>query len=151
MVGTVGNLLGNVIGYWIGYTPGRGFIKKLLQKGWGPDSIDKAGFYLEKYGAAVIVFARWFGPIRTPVILMAGAIGMKLKKYIIFSALGAFSWTGIWQYASWKGTKYILLWWPAFFRNTSWVEEVLLFITVIFAAVGLVLLYRRWRNSRPVD
>lgn len=102
-VGTTGNLVGNLLGYWLGATPGR----RLLSR-WGLSIIDKLqnleqlNRWLSRYGPAVIIISRWFGPIRTPTILGAGFLSMNLKMYVLMSAIGALTWTVAWQWGSWK-------------------------------------------------
>lgn len=149
MVGTAGNLLGNLLGYWLGVRPGRGFIERLLHRSLGGEGLAAARYWLGRYGAAVIIFARWFGPIRTPTILAAGVAGMGVLPYTLYSALGAFTWTLAWQYASWKGTHYLLRWWYAYRRHAAWWTDALLVLGLSVATWGfLYYCWRRWCMAR---
>ena len=146
MVGTAGNLLGNIIGYWLGLRPGRGLIERFFHHSLGPEGLAAARYWLGRYGAAVIIFARWFGPIRTPTILAAGVLGMDAGLYIFYSALGAFTWTLTWQYASWKGTHYLLGWWQLYRRYATWWTDILLALTLVALTAGSI--YYCWWHWR---
>lgn len=145
LVGTAGNLLGNLVGYWLGARPGRGMIERLLHRGWGAEGMATARYWLGRYGAAVIILARWFGPIRTPTILAAGVVGMEVGVYALYSALGAFTWTLAWQYAGWKGTHYFLGWWQIYHRHATWWMDALLILLVLAVTAGSV--YYCWRRG----
>ncbi|MDN5345405.1 MAG: hypothetical protein PWQ18_1519 [Clostridia bacterium] len=146
LMGTAGNLLGNLIGYWLGARPGRGFIERLLHRGWGADGLATARYWLGRYGAAVIIIARWFGPIRTPTILAAGVLGMDIWLYSFYSALGAFTWTMAWQYANWKGAHYLLGWWEFYRRYATWWTDTLLALVLLALTAGSIYYcWRRWR------
>lgn len=143
-VGSAGNLLGNLIGYWLGARPGRGLIERFLHRGWGPDGLATTRDWLGRYGAAVIILARWFGPIRTPAILAAGVLGMNPGIYALYSALGAFTWTLAWQYASWKGAHYLLGWWQLYRRYATWWMDALLILVLLAITAGSI--YYCWRR-----
>jgi membrane protein DedA with SNARE-associated domain len=146
LVGTAGNLLGNLLGYWLGARPGRGLIERFLHRGLGQDGLASARYWLGRYGAAVIIFARWFGPIRTPTILAAGVLGMEAGIYTLYSALGAFTWTLAWQYASWKGAHYLLRWWHFYRRYATWWMDILLILVLLAITAGSI--YYCWRRRR---
>ncbi|MDN5347665.1 MAG: hypothetical protein PWP65_1229 [Clostridia bacterium] len=111
-VGTLGNFVGNLLGYWLGARPGRKFLEDLLRR-WSKrqENMDLMKKWFERYGAAVVIIARWFGPIRTPTILGAGILGMPAATYAFYSLVGSFSWTLAWQYGCWKGTGALIYWW----------------------------------------
>ncbi|WP_258360115.1 DedA family protein [Moorella sulfitireducens] len=144
MVGTAGNLLGNLIGYWLGSSPGRGIIERFFRQGWGPDGLEKTRKWLERYGVATVFLAHWFGPIRTPAILAAGIFRMNPGIYAFYSALGAFSWTLAWQYASWKGAHYFLGWWYFYRQFATWWLDALLILAMLAATAGFIYYCRYW-------
>ncbi|MDN5326740.1 MAG: hypothetical protein PWP41_1436 [Moorella sp. (in: firmicutes)] len=151
LVGTAGNLLGNLVGYWLGARPGRGLIERLLHRGWGEEGMTTARYWLARYGAAVIILARWFGPIRTPTILAAGVVGMETGIYALYSTLGAFTWTLAWQYASWKGTHYLLGWWQVYRRYATWWMDALLILAVLaITTISVYYCWRRWCRGKEL-
>lgn len=133
LVGALGNLLGNMIGYWIGAVTVPGLIKKFRGG-------EAAAFsWFNKYGPAVVVIARWFGPIRTPTIVCAATMGMPPGIYLFYSALGAFSWTFAWQYISWKGMGLLTIFWSYYHRYSTWWTDTLL--VLLFVGVTVFCLY----------
>jgi len=75
---SLANLLGNVLGYLIGNKLGEPFVLKLKFLRLEPEDIEDLRSLANKYGPWVVVISRWFGPIRTPTILLAGTLGMNL-------------------------------------------------------------------------
>lgn len=129
LVGALGNLLGNLVGYWIGGMAVPGLLKK-FRRG---EKI--ALIWFQRYGPAVVVISRWFGPIRTPTIVCAAAMGMPPGTYAFYSALGALSWTCAWQYACWKGVHLLTTFWGYYRRYSSWWADLL--VAFLFAAAVL--------------
>lgn len=142
-VGSLGNFLGNLLGYWLGARPGRSLITRLFRRAWKEEGLALMREWLSRYGAAVIILARWFGPVRTPTILTAGAAGMNLGSYALYSALGAFSWTLAWQYANWKGAHFIFKWWHLYRRYATWWLDALLILVALTVTVALLYYCRR--------
>lgn len=134
-LGTFGNFFGNLLGYWLGVKLEKRFLNGLFQR-WNKKQKNLAAIkkWFERYGAIVIIVARWFGPIRTPTILGAGILGMPASTYAFYSLLGAFSWTLAWQYGCWKGTAVILHYWQYY-------HELCLLILVFVLTLALVGVY----------
>jgi membrane protein DedA with SNARE-associated domain len=112
LAGTLGNFVGNLIGFWIGVKLGRKALENFLQRhGKNLTRLDAIKKWFNRYGAAIVFVARWFGPIRTPVILGAGILDMPPYTYAFYSLAGSFSWTLFWQYICWKGMGAFIYWW----------------------------------------
>jgi membrane protein DedA with SNARE-associated domain len=125
VMGALGNLLGNMIGYWIGAMT----VPSLMKKFQGGE--DTAFSWFNKYGPAVVVISRWFGPIRTPTIVCAATMGMPPGIYLFYSALGAFSWTFVWQFLSWKGIGLLTIFWDYYHMYATWWMKILLVLMFI--------------------
>lgn len=56
-------------------------------------------FYVEKYGSAVVLLARYLYGIRTPLIMMVGLNKMNVLKFTILNIIAAFVWAVSFGYA----------------------------------------------------
>ncbi|MSU75408.1 MAG: DedA family protein [Candidatus Magasanikbacteria bacterium] len=103
IVGTLGNLVGSLLAYWIGYRGGRPLIEKygkyiLISK----HDLDLADRWFSKYGQFTVFFGRLLPVVRTYISFPAGIAKMDLKKFSLYTFLGAFLWS--WLFA-WLGIK----------------------------------------------
>lgn len=92
-LGALGNLGGSLLAYWIGWKGGRPLIEKygkyiLLSK----HDLDLADHWFTKYGSLTTFFGRVLPIVRTFISFPAGIAKMDLKKFIIYTFLGAFIW-----------------------------------------------------------
>lgn len=92
-LGALGNLAGSLLAYWIGWKGGRPLIEKygkyiLLSK----HDLDLADKWFTKYGSATTFFGRVLPIVRTFISFPAGISKMDLKKFSIYTFLGAFIW-----------------------------------------------------------
>ncbi len=105
--GAAGNWLGNLVGYLLGARGAR-LLPERARAGMGVAEVRR---WLDRWGGWVVIFSRWLGLIRTPFILYAGAAGMPLGTYALFSLLGALSWVAVWQIGLWYfGEIFLELW-----------------------------------------
>ena len=137
--GAVGNWIGNLVGYVLGER-GMKFLPPRARTMMG---VEEVRTWLDRWGGPVVIFSRWFGLIRTPFILYAGAAGMPFGTYAFYSAIGALSWVAIWQ---------IGLWWFGELFLTLWHEYQWYVIAVglLIASISLLLVLRRRREARQV-
>ena len=94
--GTLGNLVGSLVAYWIGYKGGRPLIEKygryiLISK----HDLDMADRWFKKYGDWSVYFGRLLPIIRTYISFPAGIAKMDVKRFAIFTTLGALPWTAL--------------------------------------------------------
>ena len=92
--GTLGNLVGSLVAYWIGYKGGRPLIEKygryiLISK----HDLDMADRWFKKYGDWTVYFGRLLPIIRNYISFPAGIAKMDVKRFAIFTTLGALPWT----------------------------------------------------------
>lgn len=149
LVGTLGNLTGNVIGYWLGARTVPFLLRRFANRSIAKYGGGTLNYWFNKYGAVIVVISRWFGPIRTPTILGASAMGMKLGAYAFYSAIGAFTWTLAWQFATWKGVGIFEKWWRLYRRHTAWwLDMLLVLILVGITSWAISYFYKRYRSHK---
>jgi membrane protein DedA with SNARE-associated domain len=98
-----GNLAGNLIGYALAGLAGpyvQSFLVRRLRV--PATSLARGQDWVRRYGGRAMFLGRWFGPVRTPAILVAGIARMPLASYIGWSALAALTWTATWQFLAWR-------------------------------------------------
>lgn len=91
--GILGSLLGALFNYWLSLRFGRPFFLKYGKHlGVTPEVLDKADAFFEKHGHISMFVGRLIPVIRQYISLPAGVARMDLKKFCIYTSLGA----GIW-------------------------------------------------------
>lgn len=103
LMGTLGNLGGSLLAYWIGWRGGRPLVEKygkyvLLSK----HDLDLADKWFRKYGSATTFFGRLLPIVRTFISFPAGISKMNIKKFSIYTFLGALPWSVALAYAGVK-------------------------------------------------
>lgn len=110
-LGAFGNLVGSLLAYWIGFAGGRPLIEKygkyiLISK----HDLNLADRWFTKYGNATVFFGRMLPIIRTYISFPAGIAKMELKKFSIYTFLGALPWCYLLTFAGVKmGTNWELI------------------------------------------
>lgn len=133
IAGTLGNLAGSLIAYWIGHRGGRPLIEKygryiLISK----HDLDLADRWFKKYGNLTVFFGRLLPVVRTYISFPAGIAKMDLKKFSIYTTLGALPWTALF---AWLGIK----------MGANWelIREKLhnFDMTILIAVIVVIVLY----------
>ena len=96
----IGSVLGDNIGYLIGRTLGREAILRYGAKVGLTEERFKGieGVYV-RYGAATVVFARFFSVLRQLNGAVAGVMGMPWWRFVLLDAVGAALWVTVWVFA----------------------------------------------------
>lgn len=89
-------VLAAIIGYQVGYRIGESLGPQMFKRHEGilfrQEYIEKTRGFLERYGKATIVLARFIAHIRTFMSLIAGAGKMDKRAYLIYNIVGALLW-----------------------------------------------------------
>jgi membrane protein DedA with SNARE-associated domain len=94
---SVGAIIGDSIGYAIGRKGGKPMFDRLgrrFPKHFGPDHIDKAERYFQRYGMWTVFFGRFIALLRILAGPIAGAVRMPYWKFLIANVLGGIAWAG---------------------------------------------------------
>lgn len=142
--GTLGNLAGSLLAYWIGDYGGRPLIERygkyiLLSK----HDLDLAERWFKKYGSAAVFFGRLLPIIRTYISFPAGIAKMDIRKFSIYTVLGALPWTALF---AWLGVKMGANW--ELIREKLHRFDTLMGILVILFIVWFV--WRHIKNSKQI-
>ncbi len=97
LLGFLAAVAGDNIGFAIGHFGGRPLIERygryiLLT----PERIDKTTTFFERHGGKIIVVARFIEGLRQANGIIAGISGLHWFKFLIFNAIGAALWVGVW-------------------------------------------------------
>lgn len=139
LAGTFGNLAGSLLAYWIGIKGGRPLIEKygkyvLISL----HDLDIADRWFAKRGEAIVFFGRLLPVIRTYISFPAGIAKMNLKKFCIYTFLGALPWSILF---TWLGIKMQNNWVLIHEKLESFNMAVL---GLVIACVGLYV----WRHLK---
>ena len=141
IVATIGNTLGSLIAYAIGAYGGRPFLERygryILIR---PHEIELAERFFAKHVAATVFFGRLLPIVRTFISFPAGVTRMPLRKFILYSTLGAFPWS-------------VALVWAGMQLGANWVDirhmlepfDLAIAVAVVVGALGLLW----WRLGMP--
>jgi len=107
LIGSLGNLFGSLLAFWLGRAMGEDWIRVAIKK-WGKwlllheKDFDTALSWFEKYGQGITFGSRLLPIVRTFISLPAGIAKMDLKKFVIFTFIGSFLWSGVLAYLGLK-------------------------------------------------
>ncbi len=108
-------------------------------------SIGKADGRFERWGAALLLFAEFIPGVRTLAPSIAGAEKLGLTPFLLYSALGAALWTGVYL-----GTGFIFR--KQIDRGLALVEESgKIAIAAIAVALALYFAFKWWRRRRSLQ
>lgn len=101
---TTGSVLGALILYYLGAWWGEEPLRRLIRR-FGryvlltESDLDKVLYLFENYGSGIILFGRLVPGLRSYISIPAGMRRMPLGRFILFTALGTASWSGVMAYA----------------------------------------------------
>ncbi len=136
-----GDLIGNLVGYHLGRSVGQ-----ILLDRYGArlrlDAIRLARTrqWFWRFGGGTLFIARFFGPIRTPAILLAGLTRMPLGAYAAWCGVADILWAAGWQLLLLHFGRMA----PALWRRFG--HPVAGFAFLGLAAAAGVLIYLLWRG-----
>ncbi|MFJ9930181.1 membrane protein DedA, SNARE-associated domain [Streptomyces misionensis] len=90
-------VVGDNIGFLIGHYGGRAFVHR-----WGryvfltPKRFATAEEFFHRHGGKIVTVARFVEGLRQVNGIIAGTSGMHWRRFLVFNALGAALWVGLW-------------------------------------------------------
>ncbi len=100
VAGTAGSLLGAVLWYYVGKWIGAEHLKRwtAAHGRWftiSPDEVDQAANWFRRHGGKAVLIGRVVPAVRTLISVPAGVAGMPLAPFLIYSAIGTVTWSGL--------------------------------------------------------
>lgn len=100
LAGTIGSLLGAVALYYLGKIASALVIRAFVARygkwvGVSDKDLDRALSVFDRYGEAVVFFARVVPLVRSLISVPAGMHGMRLDRFLLFTALGSAAWSAV--------------------------------------------------------
>ena len=141
LVGWTAAVLGDNTAFYLGRLGGRRLLLRLGGKvGLTRPRLQKMHRFYNRFGAEVVIIARFFEGARQLNGLVAGSSNMAPLRFFIYNVLGAGLWVGFWSTAAfYLGDHLAVLY--------TWMGRILLGVLVFALIAGTVyFLYRRWRK-----
>ena len=136
--------LGNTLGYLIGRLGGRALLKRLRINERHLQRVE-AGF--ARWGAWVIVMARFFDGLRQLNGIAAGILEMPWRRFTRFNLLGAALWVGFWGIGIYFLDEHLGDLAALLHRINPWVATA----TLALVGVLILLVWRRLARRQPAD
>ncbi len=144
--GTIGSILGALANYWAAQLLGRAFVRRfgryvLLSE----RSLERAERFFAAHGEISTLVGRLLPVVRHLISIPAGIARMPLRRFILFTGVGAFAWCAV---LTWIG--YFLGRHEDVLRNEEvqrYVSRALMIvIPVIVVGIGVYVVYHRRRR-----
>ena len=148
IVGFLAAVVGDNIGFAIGHFGGRALALR-----WGKyvfltsERLDKAEDFFDRHGGKIIVVARFIEGLRQANGIVAGVTGMHWRRFIVFNAIGAALWVGVWVSLGYLAGNHI----TAIYGQITRYSLYLLIAAAVAVAAFITrhLLRRRRASPRP--
>ncbi len=136
-------VIGDNIGYAIGHFGGRRLVVRYGPRiGVQPMHIERVEHFFRRFGGGIVALARFFDVLRQLNGVVAGLSGMRWWAFLVWNALGAAAWIGVWGVGAYFLGDHLALVLRLFHRWQPYV------IGVGVVAVAGLLGYLFWRH-RP--
>jgi membrane protein DedA with SNARE-associated domain len=97
LLGFAGAVIGDNIGFAIGHFGGRPLIERFGRYIFlTPARIERATGFFDRHGGWIIIVARFIEGLRQANGIIAGISGIHWAKFLLFNAIGAALWVGVW-------------------------------------------------------
>ena len=139
IVAFFGAVIGDNIGFAIGHYGGHPLIERFGKYVFlTPPRVAKAEAFFNRNGGKVVIVARFIEGLRQVNGLIAGLSEMKWPKFLVFNAIGAALWVGLWTTVGYLGGSHI----QTFLRYQLYVT-----ITAVVGVIAYVM-YRAIKHRR---
>jgi membrane protein DedA with SNARE-associated domain len=145
LVAVAAAVIGDNIGYAIGHFGGRALVLR-----YGPyvlltaERLDKAETFFRRHGGKVVAVARFIEGLRQVNGIVAGTARMPWRRFLLFNAIGAILWAGVWTSVGYLAGDHIG---AIYTEITRYSLYVLIALGVLAAALVARAVLRRRRRS----
>lgn len=140
-IATIGSIVGSLISYYIGYFGGKPFVLK-IGKYFFLDShhLDTTHRFFERYGSKTVFISRFIPVVRHLISIPAGFAKMDLKKFLLFTFIGAFLWN---FFLVWLGFRLF----EKYYLVTKYSKPLDYFVLVILAVFVFYYFYKHIKKK----
>ena len=140
---------GDNIGYAIGRFAGRALALRLgryvlLTR----ERLDRAEAFFCRHGGKVVVAARFIEGLRQANGIVAGIVRMPWRQFLMFNAIGAALWVGVWTTAGYVAGDHIA---AIYAQITRYLLYVLIALGVLVLFLDVRAIWRHRRNRPSTD
>jgi membrane protein DedA with SNARE-associated domain len=133
LLGFLGAVVGDNIGFAIGHFGGRRLVLRYGRYVFiTPERLDKATGFFERHGGKVIVIARFVEGLRQANGIVAGITGMPWRRFMIFNAIGAALWVGVWTTLGYVSGSHIDSIYNTAIHYSTWLLVVVCVLVVAY-------------------
>lgn len=144
LVSTLGSITGSLIFFYIGKTQGYTLVQRYGKYVLvSTEDVKKTESWFHKRGDLTIFLARLIPVVRHLISLIAGIGNMNVKKFTIYTILGAALWNGILTYLG-------ILLGEHWNEVNQYLEEVDVVIVVLLIVGCLYFIYRHLRKKKKI-
>ena len=145
VVAVLAAIIGDNIGYAIGRFGGRALVLRfgrfvLLTE----ERLARAEGFFARYGGPIVVIARFIEGLRQLNGIIAGIAEMPWPRFVVFNAIGAALWVGVWTSVGYLAGDHIQVIYAAVTRYSLY---ALIALVVVVAAWAIRFLIRRRRRN----
>jgi membrane protein DedA with SNARE-associated domain len=134
---------GDSLGYLIGRTGGRPLVLRFGRYvRLTPGRLDRVETFMARHGPKVVVVARFVEGLRQLNGIVAGVTGMRWPRFVLFNAIGAAAWVGVWTTAGYLAGNHLAAITATIDRYQLWAIGA-----AVLAVAGYLLLRARHRRS----
>ncbi|MHB1592892.1 MAG: DedA family protein [Streptosporangiaceae bacterium] len=147
VVAVLAAIIGDNIGFAVGWFGGRALVLRfgrfvLLTE----ERLARAEGFFARYGGPIVVIARFIEGLRQLNGIIAGIAEMPWPRFVVFNAIGAALWVGVWTSVGYLAGDHIQVIYAAITRYSLY---ALIALVVVVAAWAIRFLIRR-RRRNPV-
>jgi len=149
VIAVVVSFAGAEIGYAIGRLGGRAVVLRFGRYAFVREHhLDRAEAAVAKYGGPIVVIARFIVGLRELNGIIAGVSGMHWLRFMVYNAVGAVTWVGVWVSVGYLAGNHI----EAIYKDvTRYSVYLLIALVVVLAAYLLSRLSRRKKRRVAVQ
>jgi len=143
-----GAVLGDNLGFALGHFGGRRLAERYGRYVFlTPERLDKATAFFERHGGKVIVIARFVEGLRQANGIIAGTIGMRWHRFLLFNSLGAALWVLVWTGVGYLSGSHIDVIYRDATRYDAYLGVAVVLLVIAYVSRRVV----RARRSRAHD
>ena len=143
LLGFIGAVIGDNIGFTIGNYGGHPLVERFGKYIFlTPERITKAEQFFNRHGGKVVAAARFIEGLRQANGIIAGISEMRWPQFIVFNAIGAALWVGLWSSVGYFGGSHIGM----FLKYELYVTIAVIAALIIFVIYRLARRHMKPRN-----